>query len=230
MKQYFQASHTAFYSTIMALPLLIGYEILLALTYTPYWKVRNAADMWLRNLLMLFDMTSQQATFIMIGILMAAIPFIRPPHVSFNIKVIGWMLIESMIYSLFLGIAIQSIIHPLFFSNTLSANNNTLQKLALSLGAGLFEEFIFRVLLLNALFYGLKPLIKNSTLTGIVVVLTTSFLFSLSHYVGSMSEVFNVYSFLFRWVAGLLFTILYFLRGFGITAYTHAFYDIHVLL
>lgn len=229
MKQYFDQSHTAFYSVVAALPLLIGYEILLALTSTSYWVVRNAADVWLRTFLVVFDITSRQATFVMIGLLLASIPFIKQQETQLKFSYFVGMLVESFIYSLSLGIIIHTILKNIFLAAP-SLSNQSLQNLALSLGAGLFEEFFFRVLLLNALFWLLKPLLKGTVITGLVAILSASFLFSLSHYVGGMADPFQLYSFLFRWMAGLIFTVLYFLRGFGVTAYTHAFYDILVLL
>ena len=108
--------------------------------------------------------------------------------------------------------------------------NGPLQNFTLSLGAGLFEEIIFRVLLLNLLFLLLKPLLKSKVSAAVVSVLVASFLFSISHYIGTMADQWQWYSFMFRWVAGLLFTVLYFMRGFAITAYTHALYDIWVLV
>jgi len=95
---------------------------------------------------------------------------------------------------------------------------------------GLFEEIIFRVILLNLLFFLLTPIFKKKVVAAIVSVLLASFLFSLSHYIGSMADAWQLYSFMFRWAAGLLFTVLYFVRGFAITAYTHALYDIWVLI
>ena len=71
---------------------------------------------------------------------------------------------------------------------------------------------------------------KGLTATAVVSVLAASFLFSMSHYIGTMADSWQLYSFMFRWAAGLLFTVLYFMRGFAITAYTHALYDIWVLV
>ena len=114
--------------------------------------------------------------------------------------------------------------------SSVGPGNGTIQNFALSLGAGLFEEIIFRVLLLNLLFLFLKPLLRNKVTTAVVSVLAASLLFSMSHYIGSMADSWQLYSFMFRWAAGLLFTVLYFMRGFAITAYTHALYDIWVLV
>jgi membrane protease YdiL (CAAX protease family) len=105
-----------------------------------------------------------------------------------------------------------------------------MQNLALSVGAGLFEEIIFRVILLNLLYLLLSTLLRKKVVAAVVSVLLASFLFSLSHYVGTMADTWQLYSFIFRWGAGLLFTLLYFIRGFAITAYTHALYDIWVLV
>jgi len=43
-------------------------------------------------------------------------------------------------------------------------------------------------------------------------------------------EVFEVKSFLVRFGAGIFLSALYTLRGYGITAYTHTFYDLIVII
>ncbi|MBF0287627.1 MAG: CPBP family intramembrane metalloprotease [SAR324 cluster bacterium] len=228
MQSYFQESHNAYYSIVAALPLLISYEILLMITRNPYWQVRNAADVWLREVLFLFDLTSQQATFAMIAILFILIPFVHPKYSPLKWRYFGYIILESTIYSLFFGAIIHSILHAVFLASPVQ--DTFLQNVALSLGAGLYEEFFFRVLLLNVLFWGLKFFLKNTTITGLISIFLAAFLFSLSHYVGALSDHFDFYSFLFRMTAGLVFTVIYFLRGFAVAAYTHALYDIWVFL
>src|SRR5213078_4790693 len=51
-------------------------------------------------------------------------------------------------------------------------------------------------------------------------------IFSAFHYIGPYGDRWQLYSFLFRLIAGLFFSGLYLLRGFGITAWTHALYDV----
>jgi membrane protease YdiL (CAAX protease family) len=58
----------------------------------------------------------------------------------------------------------------------------------------------------------------------------SSLLFSAAHYHPFGSEDWEVWSFAYRAVAGVLFGILFVTRGFAVAAYTHALYDIHVLL
>jgi CAAX amino terminal protease family. len=139
------------------------------------------------------------------------------------------MLAESLAYSMVLGILLQSILRLGGLSSG-GSGSGFIQNLALSIVAGLFEEIIFRVILLNLLFWLLIPLFKKKLVATVVSVLLASFLFSISHYVGSMADTWQLFCFIFRWGAGLLFTVLYFVRGFAITAYTHALYDIWVLV
>ena len=231
MSNYWHFSRSAYYSVVAALPLLVAYEILVILTQSRYWSIRNAADVWIRTFLMAFDLQTQHLTFVMIGILFVLIPISKSYSTGVRLKVnyFALMLAEAFVYSLFLGGLLQSILRVSGLSSG-GPGNGPLQNFTLSLGAGLFEEIIFRVLLLNLLFLLLKPLLKSKVSAAVVSVLVASFLFSMSHYIGAMADQWQLYSFMFRWVAGLLFTVLYFMRGFAITAYTHALYDIWVLV
>ena len=231
MGNYWRFSRSAYYSVVSALPLLVVYEILVIMTQSRYWGIRNAADMWIRTFLMAFDLRAQHLTFVMIGIAFALIPVAKTRSYGVKLKANFFllMLAEAFTYSLVLGGVLQSILRL----SGLAAGgpgNGALQNFALSLGAGLFEEIIFRVLLLNLLFFILNYIFKNKVTTAVISVLAASFLFSLSHYIGSMADSWELYSFMFRWIAGMIFTVLYFIRGFAITAYTHALYDIWVLV
>ncbi len=231
MSNYWSYSRSAYYSAIAALPLLVIYEILIILSQSPYWGIRNAADVWIRTFLMAFDLQAQHLTFVLIGISLALIPIAKSRARGIKLKAnyFALMFAESLAFSLVLGVVLQFILRMGGLSSG-GPGSGLMQNLALSVGAGLFEEIIFRVILLNLLFLLLSPLFKKKIIAAVVSVLLASFLFSLSHYVGTMADTWQLYSFMFRWVAGLLFTVLYFVRGFAITAYTHALYDIWVLV
>ena len=231
MNNYLLFSRSKYYSVVSALPLLVVYEILVILTQSRYWSIRNAADMWIRTFLMAFELRAQHLTIVMIGIAILLIPIskIYSPGVKLKVKFFIVMLGESFCYSIILG----GLLHSILRLGGLvvgSPGVGPLQNFALSLGAGLFEEIVFRVILLNLLFFLLGWVFKSKVLNAVISVLAASFLFSLSHYVGSMADSWELYSFMFRWIAGMIFTILYFIRGFAITAYTHALYDIWVLV
>jgi len=231
MSNYWRYSRSTYYSAVAALPLLVIYEILIVLSQSRYWGIRNAADVWIRTFLMAFDLQAQHITFVLIGISLALIPIAKSRARGIKLKAnyFALMFAECLAFSLVLGVVLQSILRLGGLSSG-GPGSGLMQNLALSVGAGLFEEIIFRVILLNLLFLLLSPLFKKKVVAGVVSILLASFLFSLSHYVGTMADTWQLYSFMFRWAAGLLFTVLYFVRGFAITAYTHALYDIWVLV
>ena len=231
MSNYLRYSRSAYYSAVAALPLLVIYEILIVLSQSRYWGIRNAADVWVRTFLMAFDLQAQHITFVLIGISLALIPIAKSRARGIKLKAnyFALMFAECLSFSLVLGVLLQSILRLGGLSSG-GPGSGLMQNLALSVGAGLFEEIIFRVILLNLLFLLLSSLLKKKVVAAVVSVLLASFLFSLSHYVGTMADTWQLYSFIFRWGAGLLFTVLYFVRGFAITAYTHALYDIWVLV
>ena len=231
MSNYWRFSRSAYYSAVAALPLLVTYEILIVLSQSRYWGIRNAADVWIRTFLMAFDLQAQHITFVLIGISLALIPIAKSRARGIKLKAnyFALMFAECLAFSLVLGVVLQSILRLVGLSSG-GPGSGLMQNLALSVGAGLFEEIIFRVILLNLLYLLLSTLLRKKVVAAVVSVLLASFLFSLSHYVGTMADTWQLYSFMFRWVAGLLFTVLYFVRGFAITAYTHALYDIWVLV
>jgi membrane protease YdiL (CAAX protease family) len=95
-------------------------------------------------------------------------------------------------------------------------------------GAGLYEEVLFRLLLLPALAWLLAQLGFSTPAAAIGGIVVSSLLFSLAHYVGPLGDTFSLYSFTFRFLAGMFFAVLFVTRGFGIAAGTHAVYDLLV--
>jgi hypothetical protein len=63
-------------------------------------------------------------------------------------------------------------------------------------------------------------------MAGVVATVVGALIFSAFHYIGPYGDRFTLATFAFRAIAGVLFSALYLTRGFGITAWTHAIYDI----
>lgn len=104
----------------------------------------------------------------------------------------------------------------------------------LSLGAGLYEEIAFRVGLYalgRRLVLAMMPeaLPGQRWLVSVGWAALSAAVFSGWHYLGEFGEPFELRSFLFRWVCGLVFTVIYVFRGFAPVVWTHALYDIWVL-
>ena len=154
MNNYLRCSKSLYYSVVAALPLLIIYEILIVITQSGYWSIRNAADMWIRLFLMAFDIRPQHLTFVMIGLGFVLVPIAKrySPGIKLKLKYFLLMFIEAFVYSLLLGGLLRNIL-ILSGLSSIIPGNNVLHNFALSLGAGLFEEIIFRVLLLLSLIH-----------------------------------------------------------------------------
>jgi hypothetical protein len=101
------------------------------------------------------------------------------------------------------------------------------------IGAGIYEELLFRLILICALMLVLQDIIGLTHTTSMIIAIGVSAaLFSLHHHIIYMhgrfdqTAVFSWPPFVFRTIAGVYFAGLFAVRGFGITAGTHAFYDI----
>ena len=106
--------------------------------------------------------------------------------------------------------------------------------LVASLGAGIFEELVFRLALVSVLCLLLAracDALRVSRLPALIVgVAVSAVVFSAFHHLGPGAPPFERGVFLFRAAAGLLLGLLFVVRGFGVVVYTHAVYDIHYYL
>lgn len=99
----------------------------------------------------------------------------------------------------------------------------------LCVGAGIYEEMVFRLILLTLLAVIVRDLIGwRSHCATVVILLAGGLLFAFYHYL-SPGEDFRLRSCVFRTLAGGYFGALYLARGFGVTALSHVAYDIIVV-
>ena len=99
-------------------------------------------------------------------------------------------------------------------------------------GAGIYEELLFRVLLL----LGIAAIIKSAgapqRASLITAVIVSAVLFAIAHYkiVTPGGLPLSATGLTFHAMLGVAFGVLFVLRGFGITVGTHALYNILVML
>jgi membrane protease YdiL (CAAX protease family) len=101
-------------------------------------------------------------------------------------------------------------------------------RLVAFLGAGIYEEVLFRLMLLPCCVAALTRVGVPRAKSLVAAVIVTSLVFALAHYIGPHGDRWQSFSFLFRAVAGSFFATLFVYRGFGIAAGAHAGYDILV--
>jgi hypothetical protein len=228
---YFQLSRSPHYSLVLAIPLLMAYEgLALLLNQSDLYGVRNSADVFLKLFLAYMGIHGffGFGAAMIVALILFRIVGGGPRFGSIRFGVLVWMLAESLVYSLVFGAAVSAITRLLLtqpFPLSRSA------QILVSLGAGIYEEFVFRVLLLAALVFVLHHLLRlrQHLAYGVAAVLG-AVLFSAFHYIGPFGDPLQLPSFVFRCIAGLLLTGLYFARGYGITAYTHSLYDLWITI
>ena len=106
---------------------------------------------------------------------------------------------------------------------------STAMMLVLSIGAGLYEELIFRVVLVGGLFWMLSKVMTKSWMAYVMAAILGALLFSAVHYIGALGDPFTMASFTFRFLFGLALNGIFLARGFGVAAWTHAIYDVLVV-
>jgi hypothetical protein len=109
-----------------------------------------------------------------------------------------------------------------------SAWRQQFARCVLFVGAGVYEEFLFRLLLLPSLILLFTKGGVPAARAGLLAILWTSVLFSAAHYIGPGGDRFSLFTFLFRFLAGLFFATVFLHRGFGIVVGCHAAYDLLV--
>jgi len=236
---YWQESQAPRYSLLFALPLFIGYEILaLAVSGGPGSEIRNGADVMLQTAFA--ELLGQrgpmvfEVSLIVLGLALIGRDVHRHGRHLSGLVFLG-MFAEAAALALLCGLLVGGVTSHLFGAVGMALgpieHTTVGVRLMLSLGAGLYEELLFRVILVGALAWAGRRLLGwSATLSGVVAVVAGALVFSAVHYVGAYGDRLTLYSFVYRTLAGLFFSALYLLRGFGITAWTHALYDIFVLV
>lgn len=233
VNRYLNNTHTLLYSYLISLPLFVLYEVLIHISQPESgYIVRVTVDIWIRTLFSYLSHNVLSITLIVLALIGLAIFYYeRNKLSSLKLQNFVFMLAEAIFYAFLLALFLGVMISLLFQINAPHSINalSTLQKIALSLGAGLYEELFFRVLLVSGLLYLFKLFTKQNTAFLLSVVIA-ALMFSAVHYFGPFSDTFTASSFVFRFFFGIALNILYLWRGFGVAAWTHAFYDIMVVV
>jgi hypothetical protein len=239
MTRYAAVTRTHSYSLLFALPLLLVYEIgALYIARFEGSTFRNGADVLLRTMLILGGLDGT-ATLTLILVAAAGVLIYterRRRKVPLRVVPFLGMAAESLVYASLLGVVVGSATRwllegsPIQMATGPFASMSTAEGLVLSVGAGLYEELVFRVFLVGGIFGIFRVSGLSAKQAGVFSVILASLVFSGFHYVGPYGDPWAIPSFTFRFLAGIVFSGLFLLRGFGITAWTHALYDIFIVL
>lgn len=241
---YFEESRRPWPSLVFLLPLLLCYELgVLWLGQRGEISVRSGADEWLRGWLGMVGLDALWWPPLLVGIGLLTWQWCArlPWRVSW--ETLGGMFAESVLCAFALVVLGQ--LQNRLFASVFPVTGGTIapHQLAVELtksdagalarvlgfvGAGIYEEVLFRLTLLPLTILLLRPTILPEKWIPLVAAAVTGMLFATAHHVGPAGEPFELFRFCFRLLAGLFFAALFVLRGFGITAGSHAIYDILV--
>lgn len=157
---------------------------------------------------------------------------------------LAWMVVECLLLSLplfALGAVLNSsdsfvgpMTTPAVLTPQLTYGSPYWANFITSLGAGIYEELVFRLILMGLIVMLLEDLLKiKAPIAAFLAVLISATLFAAHHYIGIEAghigrlqrELFTLGSFLFRTAAGIYFAFIFRYRGYGIAAGTHTAYN-----
>ncbi|MCC6996809.1 MAG: CPBP family intramembrane metalloprotease [Deltaproteobacteria bacterium] len=217
-------------SVLFVLPLMLAYQIgILASGF------RNGVDYVTRLLFWVVGYQRNLYLLVNLGILVlfvAAVLYLRKKQ-KLDLKRFPMMLVESTVYALLMGSFILFLMSKvLHLSPRLAiAGSGAYDELVMSIGAGVHEELVFRMgLMVGLAWLGARvfKLKSGAALAGAFLV--SSVLFSAAHHIGPFGEPFKFGVFTYRLLSGLVFATIFYYRSFATAVYTHALYDIYVLL
>ena len=139
--------------------------------------------------------------------------------------------LEGTLYAVLMRAASAYVVGSLRLAG--ASGDGAFGSVVMALGAGFYEEIAFRVGIFGVGAIVLRQLFgKGGKGVAVTVVwaLCESAAFSGWHYVGAMGESFDLQSFAFRAVCGLFLTAIFAFRGFAPAVWTHAIYDVWVMV
>lgn len=227
---YHRATRTATYGFLASLPLLVAYELMMLLSSAgSAIQVRVGAEIWSKQLLTLLGVRGTAAlSLVVVAVGLVIVYLERKKSIPLRARYFGWLIAESTLYALAVAVMVSTVVGWLFaFAQTGAGRPSLFTMLALSIGAGLYEELIFRVILVGGLYLIIRTFYRDGAY--VVAAVLGALIFSGVHYIGALGDVFTLSSFTFRFLFGLALNALFLWRGFAIAAWTHALYDILVV-
>jgi hypothetical protein len=222
---YFDQSRDLTNSLILVAPVLVLYEVGLAVTQ---FQGMNGVDFLTPLVLHVGGWKGLIAFNLAVLLAIALAAHARRQERSFQPEIVPFLIVESAFYALTLGSVILFVMRkvpglgpPDGFS--------PLTGVVASLGAGVNEELFFRLGLLQAIAWTIED--KGGARTPAaraIAVIASSLAFSAAHYLGS--ESFEIHTFVYRFLAGVIFAAIFLGRGLAAAVYTHAIYDIYVIV
>lgn len=237
-EHYWDVTHRPLQCLVFLLPMVIAYEagIIMLHGSTPeYARPALAAKQILQWFFSLFGATG----FYLPGLALLVVLFVIHLASHQPWKVLPQPLLGMAGESVLLAIPLLMLNHwlPSLSAVTVSGSANGapvtdgLDNLLLSVGAGLYEEMVFRLIIITLISIVLVDIARVRQVTGVALaVIVSSLLFAAHHYHPIGADVWSSREFAFRAAAGAYLAAVYVLRGFGLAVGCHVIYDVMAFL
>lgn len=240
VKNYHKYSRTPFFGLLAVLLLLIIYEAGSAMLYYEAAGMikKNTAEVMIKRVFWFFGLRYEFLNWLVYAALLAWAYWRARQQQMLALQPVyyPYTIFESLTYALILGSMVNMMSRGLVFNikflGQTSDEASLGAKMVLALGAGIYEELLFRFFILTFLLLlfqrtlvNTKPLAQKT-----VALLISAALFSAYHFLDTgANEAMTASAFFFRFYAGIILGMLFLCRGLGVAAYTHAFYDLFLV-
>jgi membrane protease YdiL (CAAX protease family) len=231
LQTYFKQTRSHFFGLLSILFLLVIYESSSASLYAEQKiQIRNSAEVMIERMLWFMGVRNSLLLWAVYLLILAWAFWLAKKQnlLSFKFVYIPYSIFESTLYALLLGLIAGKLTERT--SLILQQGQEELAtmgaKMTLAVGAGIYEELLFRFFLISLLILIFDKLAGGKRpVYAVLAVALAAILFSGFHYLGGR-EAFTFDSFIFRFYAGVILGMLFVLRGIGVTSYTHALYNL----
>ena len=210
---------------LFIVPLVIGYEVGLRL-------LGSESTSWASGVVRFVFGVCGRYEPVAFSVVVAALVFEawrRSDKLQIDIELWGLMLAESVVYAVALGLLGSFAAQRILAAAGEAGAPSLAHDIVLSIGAGVYEEALFRVGLLGAMYYLLKAWARmRPGLAAFLAIVASSVVFAACHHLRPYGDPFEAPRLLFRFGMGVAFAGIYIYRGLGIVVYAHALYDVFI--
>ncbi|MSR28869.1 MAG: CPBP family intramembrane metalloprotease [Phycisphaerales bacterium] len=244
---YFERSKRPLEILALVAPLVVVYEVgLVSALRGSGGVITNAAHEGLFRFFWSFGIDAQKLSLpalalpaVAVLLVLVSLQILARRPWTVHLPTVGGMVLESALFAFPLLVIAQVIARiplPAMVAGVSDAGETiaslpAFSRVTMSIGAGIYEELIFRMVLLALLHGVLVDLLGVAERWGVIIaVVVSAVLFAAYHPLRDAGGHISWGAFSFFLCAGLYFGVLYVVRGFGIAVGAHTAYDIAVVL
>jgi membrane protease YdiL (CAAX protease family) len=214
---------------IFLLPLVLLYEV-----SALYSTQRVVAFDLTRTFFELFGHVGRWAPAIAVVAILLAMHVVSKDPWRIHWKRIGFMYVKACALAvplLVINKVVRLLVQDIVPLQAAASGGGLFEELTLSVGAGIYEELVFRLVLISMIvIIGVDIFHLRRSSVAIAAVLLSALAFAVHHHPPIGSDPYNPTNFTFRVAAGVYLAAIFWYRGYGPAAGCHAAYNITIVV